>query len=72
MSNLTDKLPTLSIQVDVSLETFLDEWPDEPGIEPTQQDYDDWAISTVMGWLEWRQRGGGLQDHLSLLPLDNN
>lgn len=67
MNNLTAKHPLLSIQADISVNTFLEEWPEGSGVEPTQQDYDDWALSTVMGWIEWRQEGGGLRDHLTLL-----
>jgi hypothetical protein len=43
------------IEVRHSVEDFLAEWDDTDGEVPTQSDYEDWLIATVMGNLENRK-----------------
>ena len=43
------------IEVRHSIEDFLNEWDDTDGEVPTQSDYEDWLIATVMGHLENRK-----------------
>jgi hypothetical protein len=54
------------IEFDFPIDDFFDEWEDldNGGVEPTQQDYDDWAFATAMGLFE-RYRHE-LDNHLKL------
>ena len=53
---MTDIKPkTAYIEIDCFIDDFFDEWEDNGdniGVEPTQEDYDKWALSTAMGFFE--------------------
>lgn len=47
---------TAYIEIDCPIDDFYDEWEDWGGeIDPTQNDYDIWALATAMGVLECRR-----------------
>lgn len=49
------KPKTAYLEIDCSIDYFFDEWNDSEDVEPTQKDYDKWALSTAMGFLEYHR-----------------
>ena len=56
---MTDIKPkTAYIEIDCSIDYFFNEWEDNGdniGVEPTQEDYDKWALCNATGFLEWHR-----------------
>ena len=58
---------TAYIEVECPIDDFYDEWEDDwdnIGTLPTQEDYDNWAFSTAMGFFERNKYE--LDNHLKL------
>lgn len=50
------KPKTAYIEIKGPIDDFYSEWEDmEEGIEPTQEDYDNWLLSTAMGFFQYHK-----------------